>query len=193
MDDSQAKILEYCVKNCVFDGWTKHLLEDACKSAGLEANYWRIIFPGGVIDAVDAHTDLATHNMLENTDISGLRTPEKIRAFIKYRLEAESKNKEAVRSIMAVYALHPARGLNATYRIVDAIWRAAGDKSTDWNFYTKRLMLAGVYSSTLVHWLNDKSDGDAETWVFLDKRLEDVAKINKFKSNVKEFGSKVFS
>jgi ubiquinone biosynthesis protein COQ9 len=59
--------------------------------------------------------------------------------------------------------------LQLLYRTVDAIWYAAGDTSTDFNFYTKRATLAGVYSSTLLYWLNDRSEGSEATWSFLDR------------------------
>src|SRR3546814_10685041 len=65
-----------------------------------------------------------------------------------------------------------ATGLACLYRTVDAIWYAAGDRATDYNFYTKRALLAGVYSSTLLFWLNDKSENFAATWAFLDRRIE---------------------
>ena len=64
---------------------------------------------------------------------------------------------------------------------VDAIWYAAGDTSSDFNFYTKRATLAGVFSSTLFYWLNDRSEGDAATWAFLDRRIDDVMRFEKFK------------
>ena len=65
------------------------------------------------------------------------------------------------------------------YRTVDAIWYAAGDTSTDYNFYTKRGLLAGVYSSTVLYWLNDDSEGAVATWAFLDRRIADVMKVPK--------------
>ena len=55
--------------------------------------------------------------------------------------------------------MHAALGAKLMYRTVDAMWRAAGDTSTDFNFYTKRGILAGVYGSTAMRWFNDTSDG----------------------------------
>jgi ubiquinone biosynthesis protein COQ9 len=67
--------------------------------------------------------------------------------------------------------------MRLTYRTVDTMWRAAGDTATDWNFYTKRILLAGVYGSTVLFWLNDESKGFAETWGFLDRRIADVLRV----------------
>ena len=72
-------------------------------------------------------------------------------------------------------------GLKLLYRTVDAIWYAAGDTSADFNFYTKRATLAGVFSSTLLYWLNDRSEGNEATWAFLDRRIDDVMRFEKFK------------
>ena len=71
--------------------------------------------------------------------------------------------------------------LNAT---VDTIWRACGDTSTDFNFYSKRIILAGVFSTTLLYWLSDESEDYADTWRFLDRRIKDVMKIEKTKASV---------
>src|SRR5881392_4319354 len=75
------------------------------------------------------------------------------------------------------------------YRTVDRMWYAAGDTSTDFNFYTKRAILAGVYSSTLLYWLNDRSEGGEATWAFLDRRINDVMKFEELKSRVRSWTS----
>jgi ubiquinone biosynthesis protein COQ9 len=76
------------------------------------------------------------------------------------------------------------RALKQLYRTVDAIWYAAGDTATDFNFYTKRMLLAGVYAATLLHWLDDKSEGFAATAAFLDRRISDVMKIQQAKGKL---------
>jgi ubiquinone biosynthesis protein COQ9 len=84
-----------------------------------------------------------------------------------------------VRSGLSYFALplNAAAGLTCLYRTVDAIWYAAGDKATDYNFYTKRALLAGVYSSTLLFWLNDKSEDSSATWAFLERRIGEVLQV----------------
>jgi ubiquinone biosynthesis protein COQ9 len=70
------------------------------------------------------------------------------------------------------------------YRTTDAIWHAAGDKSTDFNFYSKRALLGGVFSSTVLYWLNDRSEGDQATWDFLARRIDDVMRFEKLKADI---------
>ncbi len=71
---------------------------------------------------------------------------------------------------------------------MDDIWFAAGDRSTDWNFYSKRGLLAGVFSSTLLVWLNDDSEGLAETRAFLDRRIGNVMQIPKVTQRLRKAG-----
>jgi ubiquinone biosynthesis protein COQ9 len=186
MQNSQAKILKYCSKNVAFDGWTEKLLRNACISAGLDQNYWRVIFPNGVMDAVDAYVHQANESMAHGLDLSKMRVPDKIAALIKNRLTLFENEKPAIRASLAAYALHPVRALQASYRTVDAIWRAAGDTATDWNFYSKRGLLAAVYWSTLSYWLEDSSKNHEDTWKFLAARLANVAEFGKFMGKLKK-------
>jgi ubiquinone biosynthesis protein COQ9 len=74
--------------------------------------------------------------------------------------------------------------LRGWYRTVDAIWRAAGDTSTDFNFYTKRGLLAAVYGATVLYWLDDRSENCSATWAFLDRRIADVMQVPQLKSRI---------
>jgi len=97
-------------------------------------------------------------------------------------------HKEATRRAAAFLTLppHAAMGAKLLYRTVDAIWRAIGDTSTDFNFYTKRAILAAVYSSTLMRWFTDDSDGETATQEFLDNRIENVMQFEKLKADFRE-------
>ena len=62
------------------------------------------------------------------------------------------------------------------------MWRLAGDTSTDYNHYTKRITLGAVYASTLVTWLDDSSEGFFETAGFLDRRIDNVMQFERWKA-----------
>ena len=118
--------------------------------------------------------------------------PEKIKKIIMIRLNLCQKYKEAVRSSISITAIpvNAKISLNILYRTCNSIWRIVGDKSTDFSFYTRRISLAAVYTSTLLFWLNDKSNNNVETEFFLERRLKDISKISSLKkplSNVKKF------
>ena len=191
MESSQQKILKFALKNAVFDGWNAKLLENASISAGLDKECHRILFPNGVVDVFAFFVEETNRQMAENANLEGLKTHEKIRALIVWRLEHIKPYKQAIKSLLKLLVTNPLTTLKASYSAIDAIWRAAGDISTDFNFYTKRGLLAGVYSSSLVYFLEDKSEGHEKTWKFVDNRLGEVGKFNKFMSAIKgKFASK---
>ena len=131
---------------------------------------------------------------MEKEGVANLKIRDRIKAAVRIRLERHAGDREAARRALALLSLpfNAPLAMRLLYRTVDAMWYAAGDTSTDFNFYTKRATLAGVYSSTLLYWLNDRSPGCEATWAFLDRRIDDVMKIEKLKSQVKSWtGSSV--
>ena len=168
--------IEALLPNVPFDGWTPAALRAA---AGSDAD---LLFPGGTIDMIEAYCDLGDRWMEEGAaaaDSSGLGVSKRVRAIVALRLEQNRPYKDAVRRALAILALPGNAGvaLRCTARTVDTIWHAAGDASADFSWYTKRAILAGVYGSTLLYWLNDGSDDDAPTLAFLDRRLAGVGRI----------------
>ena len=105
-------------------------------------------------------------------------------AIVWMRLEIMAPAREAVRRALSILAMpqNAPTGLKAGWRSADIMWRIAGDTSTDFNHYTKRMTLGGVYASTLLVWLDDQSEGWAETAAFLDRRIDDVMRFEKFKA-----------
>ena len=193
-DERELKrlVLARALPHVAFDGWTPPLLARAVAAAGLGDLDRRRLFPRGVADLVDFHLYEADRRMLTALavhDLERLKVRERIALAVRLRLRALA-SREVARRTLAYQALpgRGARALRALYRTVDAIWRAAGDRATDFNFYTKRALLAGVYSSTLLYWLNDRSDDAAETWAFLDRRIADVMRIEKLKGRAGRLG-----
>ena len=82
--------------------------------------------------------------------------------------------------------MNAALGAKLMYRTVDAMWRAVGDTSTDFNFYTKRGILAGVYGATAMRWFTDDSDDQKATEEFLAARIDNVMQFEKFKAKAAE-------
>ncbi len=196
MDTLQQEILDAALPNVVFDGWVMDTLRDAAESLGkprLEADR---AFPGGIMDALNAWTH-GVNRQLEATlkeeyNLSSMKIRERIATGVMVKLRSQQAHREAVRRALAVYMMpwHAVDGMRSLYDTCDTIWRAAGDTSTDWNFYSKRGLLAKVYTATLAVWLEDESDNQEETEAFLYRRIEDVMKIEKAKFRVKETCSK---
>ncbi len=159
-----------------FPGWTMLALQGA---AGPDAD---LLFPGGAADLVEAYVDLADRRTVEGAGalgLEGMRVPARVRALVAERLRQARPHREAVARAVAVLAASPGLAARCTARTVDAIWFAAGDGAADLSWYTKRLILAGVYGSTLLVWLGDGSGDDAASLAFLDRRLGDVRRMGR--------------
>ena len=159
----------------------------AAADCGLTEAEMRSLFPRGIADAMAAYAAYADKNMVtafhgqDAADIAAMPVHKKIRSLILIRLEQAAPYKEVVRRTLAALAgpQHAKLAAQLLYSTVDEIWRAAGDTSTDYNFYTKRATLSAVYSATLLAFLADNSIDMEKTEAFLDRRLADVAKLPK--------------
>ncbi len=192
------KVLDAVLAQAPFDGWSRAAIESAVRAGAITRDEAGLAFPGGVIDMIAWHSLRADRQLveeMERRDVSSMKVRERVTLGVRIRLEQNTQHREAIRRALAMLAM-PFNGLLASkllYRTVDAIWYAAGDTATDFNFYTKRALLAGVYSSTLLFWLNDRSENFTATWAFLDRRIEDVMRIEKLKSRVRQFGTRTTS
>lgn len=174
-----------------FDGWTRRAIRRGARDAGYDDAAADRAFPYGAADMIAHYGDLADRQMaaeLARRDIDKMKIRDRIATAIRVRLEQASPYKDAVRRALSVMALptNAPTALRSLYRTVDAIWVAVGDTSTDWNFYSKRALLAGVLSTTVLCWLDDTSDGNAETWDFLDRRIADVMRVPKIGERVRQ-------
>jgi len=181
-DRLRERLLFASLAHVPFDGWTRAALAAAARDLKLEPAAADSAFPGGMTELVEFFNRLADRRMLEaleGRDLTALRVGERIAAAVRLRLEHNAPYREAMRRGLAFLALpqNAALGARLLFRTVNAIWYAAGDSSTDYNFYTKRALLAGVYAATVLYWLNDRSEGAAETWAFLDRRLADAMRV----------------
>jgi ubiquinone biosynthesis protein COQ9 len=167
-----------------FDGWTKRALRAGVRDAGLPDNEADLLFPLGTVDMIETFCDLADRRMEEAAaTLADLKLSARVRAVIALRLEQNRPYKEAIRHALAVLALPSnARAAAAcTARTVDSIWHAAGDRSADFSWYTKRAILAAIYSATVLYWLRDASEDDAATLAFLDRRLAGLGRIGRLR------------
>ncbi len=182
--DERDAAIDALLPNVPFDGWTYRALRAGLAASGGDPRDAEVLFPGGAADMIAAYCDLADRRMeLEaaTLDLEAMRIPARIRAVIALRLTQNRSHKEAIRRALAALALPGNAGMVAlcTARTVDAMWHAAGDRSADISWYTKRAILAGVYTSTVLFWLRDPGEDDAATLSFLDRRLADVGRITR--------------
>ena len=174
-------------ENAVFDGWSQAAVDSAAAQLGIDPVQARLAMPktaAGLIDTYIQEVDRGLEASFPPDRIATMKIRERIRALVWHRLEIMGPAREAIRRAMATLAMpqNVPLALRISWRSADQMWRLAGDTSTDFNHYTKRMTLGAVYGSTLLAWLDDHSEGWADTAAFLDRRIDDVMKFEKFKA-----------
>lgn len=200
MDKQKAArdILEKALPLVPFEGWNQQTLSLAAEQAGYKKTDAIRVFPGGAMDAIDAfltHSDEEMETQLSTYHLDTMKIRERIATAIRLKITGFAPHREALRRALVIHAMpfNCTHALRSLYRTVDSVWYAIGDTSTDFNFYSKRLILAGVYFSTLLFWLDDRSPGFENTWAFLDRRIADVMTFEKAKHQFRNWYDKKFA
>ena len=189
IDSLRERILLATLPNVPFDGWSMSALQAGARQAGLDPADARRAFPRGPIDAIEYYSALADRRMVDaltRLDLSSMRVRDRVATAICLRFEQNQQDREAIRRALSVLALpqNATVAARALRRTVDAIWYAGGDTSTDFSYYTKRGLLAGVYSAALLYWLNDESENFTDTRAFVERRIADVMRIPRLQADL---------
>ena len=185
VERAKDRVLAAALAHVPFDGWSETTLEAAITDSDVAPALARALFPRGGVDLAAAYHKRGDARMAEAlalADLPALRYRDRVALAVTIRLEAAER--ELVRRGSALFALpqHAAEGAGLIWGTADAIWTALGDTSRDVNWYTKRATLSAVYGATVLYWLGDTSEGDADTRAFLDRRIETVMQIEKAKA-----------
>ena len=184
----RKKILKQALIDINTYGFNENMLIQAAKNCNFSKGTVGRLFPEGIYEMKEYffnQTDiemLKKINQIENKDI---RIRDKIYNGVIIRLEIFQKNKDSIKHIFVSESSTPIKSIRNLWNTADLIWRSAGDTSTDYNHYTKRLLLSWVYLSTLLCWFNDKSKNIKETKLFLNRRIDEVLKFGKTSANIK--------
>lgn len=189
-EDIVATLLETIKGHVPFDGWSETAFRAAITDSGTDPTSARAACPRGAVDlalAFHEEGDQAMLSRISATDLGSTRFRDRVASAVRFRLEAV-EDRELVRRGTTLFALpqYAPEGARAIWKTCDRIWTALGDTSEDYNWYTKRATLSGVYGSTVLFWLGDSSEGTQASWDFLDRRIDDVMQIEKVKSAVRK-------
>ncbi|WP_234033130.1 COQ9 family protein [Erythrobacter rubeus] len=192
LDELRIALAPEIAASAIFDGWNETALLAAADMAGADPDIAKLAFPdkplgGRAMDMIEAWITSVDQQMeaaWPPERLAELKIRERIRTLVAFRLEAVADVDEAVRRAMSIMAMpqNAPRSLHLGWRSADLMWRLAGDTATDYNHYTKRTILAGIYSATLAVFVNDDSEGKAKTYEFLDRRIDGVMKFEKAKA-----------
>ena len=191
LDEVQKALIGAALPHVVFDGWSETCLDQAARDAGIDPAEAKRLFPRGGVDMALGFHRLADKRLrveLEGSDLSSMRIRERITHCVRRRIELVAREREAVRRGATLLALpvYAPEGVQAMWRTADLIWNACGDDAKDYNWYTKRAILSGVYSATVLYWLGDQDPEYHPTWAFLDRRIEGVMQFEKTKAQLKD-------
>lgn len=189
LDELRAALAPHLAPNAAFDGWSAKAVDAAADAVGADRDVARLAVPGTAIDMIDlwfAEIDRRMAQALPPETLGPMKIRAKITALVEARLDALAPHREALRRAVAILAMpqNAARAARLGWRSADAMWRLAGDTATDYNHYTKRAMLAGIYAATIAVFLNDDSEGQAETRAFLARRIENIMQFEKAKAKL---------
>ena len=189
-EEQRDRLLEAALVHVPFDGWSRRSLFAGAADLGLEPGVARRLFPRAGDDMLVHVERWADRQMLARVGpLDGLRVRERIAKLVRTRLEVLGPHREAMRRATAARLL-PSNGLAACgslWRTVDLMWSAAGDDARDASYYTKRSLLAAVWTGTFLYWLEDRSEGFADTWAFLERRIDNVMQIGQLRARIDDF------
>ena len=189
LDELRLALAPEVARAAVFDGWTDAALAQAAALTGVDAAVARLAFSGGPMDMICAWIDVTDAKMrahFADGHLSKLKIRDRIRTLLLFRLDAVTGMEEALRRALAIQAMpqNLPRTLRTGWHSADLMWRLAGDTATDYNHYTKRALLTGIYTATLAVFVEDQSEDKAETRAFLDRRIENVMQFEKAKAQL---------
>lgn len=189
LDELRLALAPHIVEAAAFDGWSKQAVAEAALAIGADRDVAAYAFKGGQMDMIAAwiaHVDSRMEEAFANEALLEIPVRERIRRLVMFRLDCVAGKEEALRRALAIMAMpqHVAKSLSLGWQSADRMWRLAGDEATDYNHYTKRTILGGIYAATLAVFVDDKSANKEETRAFLDRRIEGIIRFEKAKAQL---------
>ncbi len=198
LDELRLALAPALADAAVFDGWGDAATQSAAQTLGVSPGVARLAFPGGAMDRIAAwiariNADMAA--ALPAETIAALPIRERIRRLVEFRIDAVRGQEEALRRALAIMAMpqNAPTALRLGWSSADTMWRLAGDTATDYNHYTKRTILGGVYAATLAVLVDDTSAGKADTRAFLARRIDGIMRFEKAKARLLKPSDERFS
>lgn len=198
LDELRLAMAPTVAEAAIFDGWSADAVAAAANDLKVDPDVAALAYPGGAMDMIAAWIETIDAQMaaaLPQDVLAKMPIRERIRSLVQFRLDAVVGLEEALRRALAIMAMpqNARRSLGTGWHSADIMWRLAGDTATDYNHYTKRTILAGIYGATLAVFVGDESEGKADTKAFLDRRIEGVMKFEKTKAKLLNSDRESFS
>lgn len=198
LDELRPALAARLPEHAVFEGWSAVALAAAAEELGVPADRAALCFPDGATDMIDAWFETIDRKMADKLaalDLPAMKIRDRIRTALLARIDEATRYPDALRRALTQLArpINAVRAGKLAWRAADGMWRAIGDSSVDFAWYSKRTTLTLLYTSVMTAWMDDDSEGFADTRAFLDRRIDDVMRFEKFKARLKTDPNRHFS
>ena len=168
-------------------GWSRETLLHCAKKQKLSTPNLALMFPSFEYDVLKyliAQNNSLVEKNYNSFNNARLKTRDKIKTIMELKFDSNAYLKDALPEMLK-FLLRPGNifmSIKMLHQNSDFIWNLAGDKSNDFNYYSKRGLLSMVYLATLIYWLNDKSNKGIGTKNFISKSVDGIVDgVSKFK------------
>ena len=188
--NKRLEFLNYAKTHIANNNLKQNTFKDISNKYKLDLNEIELLFPEGNVDLIKfalekLNSDLEDY--CKKIDLIRLPTHKRIKKVLLSKIFLMNKDKHFYKNIF-LNLLIPKRYFSLPkqlYKSVDQIWFISGDSSVDFNFYTKRLILSGIYSRIMLFFFNNDDQVGLEK--IIDEDLKKVSKIPEIKSKFKIF------
>lgn len=189
--DEIKSVVDELIRVIPFEGISDETLLKVCTDLNLANSFCK--FQNGIYSALEYIAEDLNSSMeaeLINSNLEDMKVRERVKLAVQIRLSNYAKlpnYREFLKNVLLFSVLPKNTYFSSKllYRTVSAIWYGIYGQSIDFNYYTKRAILAGVYLSTMLFFINDYSEGFADTLSFLDRRIDNIMAFQKFKTRLK--------
>ena len=188
--NKRLQFLNYAKAYVSENGFTQNTLKNISNKYKLDLNEIELLFPEENVDLIKFALDQLNSELedyCKKIDLIRLPTHKRIRKILLSKIFIMNNDKFFYKKIFLNLFI-PKKYFSLPkqlYNSVDQIWFIAGDSSADFNFYTKRLILSGIYLRVMLFFFNNDDQVGLES--ILDENLKRVSKIPEIKSKLKIF------
>ena len=199
--ENKQKIINQLLEICAYEGWSDNSLKLAFKKAEIDDKYLEIIFQDKIYSAIEFITEQTCQSIKEliseTADFDKNKIHQKIAYLLYNFLTLDTTNKLAYSRLLNFYitpqnllAINQNKGLRPSFfaisqanYVANFMWNLIEDKSTDINFFTKRIILSKIIIRSFIYYINH--DNNADLQKFIDVQILNILKFAKIKKQVK--------
>ncbi|KAM1175733.1 hypothetical protein ACFXTH_028151 [Malus domestica] len=183
--DEQARVLQASLPHVIRLGWSEAAMIAGARDVGVSPSIVGS-FPRKEGTLVEFFMDDCLQRLIDRIESStdelkSLILSDRITKLICIRLEMQAPYISKWPQALSIQAqpMNVPTSFKQRAMLVDEIWHGAGDDTADFQWYVKRTVLGGIYSTTEIYMLTDDSPDFRDTWAFLDNRVKDAFDLKK--------------